>query len=87
LIWGDKPCACLPRLRWHGWKEVAMTIVTLILTMLIVGFAIGLTMGFIILCNDRHRKRSSKTLNLKDGITLEYDCTHPGIYEKIKGIF
>jgi hypothetical protein len=37
-----------------------MTIVPLVLTMLIVGFAIGLTMGFIILCNDRHRKEAQK---------------------------
>jgi hypothetical protein len=64
-----------------------MTIITLVLTMLIVGFATGLVAGFIILCIDRHRKRISKTLNLKDGIILEYDCTHPGIYEKLRAFF
>ena len=63
-----------------------MMIITLVLTMLFAGLAIGLVMGLIILWIDRHRKKT-RTLNVKDGITLEYDCSQPGIYETIKAFF
>jgi hypothetical protein len=54
--------------------------------MLIVGFVVGLLVGFAILCIDQRRKHTKK-VDLKDGITLEYDCSQPGIYERIKAIF
>jgi hypothetical protein len=55
--------------------------------MLIAGFTVGLMVGLMILCIDRHRKRSSKILDVKDGITLEYDCTPPGVYERMRVFF
>lgn len=61
-----------------------MSILAWILITLVASFIVGLVAGLILLCMDRHRKRSSRTLNLKDGITLEYDCTPPGIYERLR---
>ena len=58
--------------------------ITLVLAMLIAGLAIGLLVGFMLLCFDRHREKNTKILNVKDGITLEYDCSQPGIYERIR---
>jgi hypothetical protein len=58
----------------------------LILSVLVVAFIIGLVMGFICLSIDRHRKKSTRILNLKAGVTLEYDCSQPGIYETIKAV-
>ncbi|MEW6404285.1 MAG: hypothetical protein AB1649_21005 [Chloroflexota bacterium] len=62
-----------------------MTVLTTVLLMLVAGLAVGLMAGFVILCIDRHRK-STRILNVKDGITLEYDCSAPGIYERVKAI-
>jgi len=59
-------------------------IITVVLTMLVAGLIIGTALGLIILCIDRCRRKSTRTLNVKDGITLEYDCSPPGIYESIK---
>lgn len=61
-------------------------IITPVLTTLVTGLALGLVIGFVILCVDRRRKKSTKTLYIKDGITLEYDCSMPGIYEKIRDV-
>jgi len=61
--------------------------ITLVLTVLIAGFVIGLVIGLIFLGIDRRRKKTSRILNVKDGITLEYDCSQPGIYETIKAFF
>lgn len=58
--------------------------ITLVLSTLFAGLAIGLVIGFICLSIDRSRKKPRRILNIKDGITLEYDCSQPGIYEKIK---
>jgi hypothetical protein len=55
--------------------------------MLFAGLTIGLVTGLIILGIDHCRKRRSKVLYIKDSITLEYDCTPPGIYQKIRTIF
>jgi hypothetical protein len=63
-----------------------MSVITWVFTLLITGFAIGLVLGVIILRMDRHRKRSSRTLSIKDGITLQYDCSSPGIYERIREV-
>jgi hypothetical protein len=60
-----------------------MTIITLVLIMLIAGLVVGLLVGFAILCIDQRRKHT-KIVDLKDGITLEYDCSQPGIYERIR---
>ena len=75
-----------PRIRSHGLKEVTMMI-TLVFTILIAGFAVGLVMGFIFLCIDRRRKKHTRILSVKDGITLEYNCSQPGIYETIRAFF
>ncbi|RPI94726.1 MAG: hypothetical protein EHM40_00940 [Chloroflexi bacterium] len=64
-----------------------MSVIILVFVMLVSGFTVGLVTGLIILCIDRHRKRSSKTLHFKDGITLEYDCSPPAIYERIRAFF
>jgi hypothetical protein len=66
-------------------KKVAMTTL-IILSILFAGFAVGLVMGLTFLWMDRHREKRTRMLNIKDGITVEYDCSHPGIYETIKSI-
>jgi len=58
----------------------------LILSVLAAAFIVGLVMGFICLSIDRHRKKNTLILNLKGGVTLEYDCSRPGIYETIKAV-
>lgn len=63
-----------------------MMIFTPVLTTLVTGLALGLVIGLVILCVDRRRKKSKKTLYIKDGITLEYDCSMPGIYERIRAL-
>jgi hypothetical protein len=62
-----------------------MTVIATVLIMLVTGLLVGLVAGFAILCIDRRRK-STRVLNVKDGITLEYDCSHPGIYQRLKEI-
>jgi hypothetical protein len=62
-------------------------LIVLVLAMLIAGLAVGLVMGLIILCVDRRRKKRTRILDVKDGITLEYDCSLPGIYESIRAFF
>jgi hypothetical protein len=62
-----------------------MTVIATVLIMLVTGLAVGLLAGMIILCIDRRRK-STRVLHVKDGITLEYDCSPQGIYEKLKEI-
>jgi hypothetical protein len=68
----------------RGLKEVAMSIITWVFIMLIVGFTLGLVVGLIILCIDRRRKKTTRILSVKDGITLEYNCSPRGIYETIR---
>jgi uncharacterized membrane-anchored protein YhcB (DUF1043 family) len=58
--------------------------ITIVLSVLAIAFVVGLMMGFICLRIDRRRKKDTKTINVKDGITLEYDCSRSGIYETIK---
>jgi len=60
--------------------------ITVILSVLATAFVVGLVLGFICLCIDRRRKKSTRILTLKDGITLEYDCSGPGIYETIRAV-
>jgi hypothetical protein len=64
-----------------------MMILTLVITMLFAGLVIGLVAGLIVLRIDRRRKKITRTLNVKDGIILEYDCSQPGINETIKAFF
>jgi hypothetical protein len=66
-------------------EEVTM-LLTSVFTMLIAGFTTGLLIGFMLLCIDNHRKKGTRILNVKDGITLEYDCSPPGIYERIRAL-
>jgi hypothetical protein len=64
-----------------------MTVLSIFCVTLVVGLAVGLVMGLIFLCIDRRRKGITKVLNVKDGITLEYECSPRGIYDSIRGFF
>jgi hypothetical protein len=65
-------------------KEVNIML-TLVFSVLAIGFLVGLVTGFVCLCIDRHRKRNSRVLHI-DGVTLEYDCSPQGIYETIRAV-
>lgn len=61
-----------------------MVILTQMFFTLVIGIILGTAAGLAILSIDRHRKKITRVINIKDGITLEYDCSQPGIYERLK---
>lgn len=61
-----------------------MIILTQMLITLGIGILVGTAVGVAILSIDRHRKRDTRVINIKDGITLEYDCSQPGIYDRLR---
>ena len=61
-----------------------MNFLTYMLITLFLGIILGTIVGLAILSIDRHGKRVTRVINIKDGITLEYECSQPGIYERLR---
>jgi hypothetical protein len=60
-----------------------MVILTQMFMMLVIGSVVGTATGLLIRFIDR-RKKITRVIDLKDGITLQYDYSQPGIYERLR---
>lgn len=49
-----------------------------------IGILVGTAVGLAVLSIDRHRQKITRVINMKDGISLEYECSRPGIYERLR---